>query len=82
VFPPCEFASGCNVVSRRQSGQRKIDDRGSVRPVAVSALEGALPVLAKDHITKERKALKAGKLDEHAVLVELGLAGESEEDSD
>jgi hypothetical protein len=48
----------------------------------VSALEGALPVLAKDHITKERKALKAGKLDEHAVLVELGLAGESEEDSD
>ncbi len=49
--------------------------------MAVSALEGAPPILAKDHIAKERKALKAGKFGEQAVLVELGLADDNEEES-
>lgn len=40
------------------------------------------PILAKDHIAKERKALKVGKLGEQAVLVELGLADDNEEESD
>jgi len=57
-------------------------ERGGFALLAVSALEGAPPILAKDHIAKERKALKAGELDEQAVLVELGLADDSEEESD
>lgn len=44
---------------------------------AVSALEGAPPILVK-----ERKALKSGKLSAQSVLVELGLAEDSEEESD
>lgn len=56
-------------------------ERGGFALVAVSALEGAPPILAKDHIAKERKALNAGKLGEQAVLVELGLADDNEEES-
>lgn len=50
--------------------------------VGVSELERSLPILAKDHIAKERKALAAGKLGERAVLVELGLADDNEKESD
>lgn len=57
-------------------------ERGGFTLVAVSALEGAPPIFAKDSLAKERKALKAGKLDEQAVLAELGLIGDSEEESD
>ncbi len=41
VLPPCRFAGGCDVVSRRQSGQRRIDDRGSVQTVTVKNLAGS-----------------------------------------
>jgi hypothetical protein len=57
-------------------------ERGGFALVAISALEGAPPILAKGHIEKELKALKAGSLGEQAVLVELGLADDSEEESD
>lgn len=49
--------------------------------MAVGALECAPPILGK-LIAKERNALKAGRLGEQAVLVELGLADDNEEESD
>ena len=56
--------------------------RGGFALVAVSALERAPPILTKDHVAKERKALKTGKLDEQAALVELRLADDTKEESD
>lgn len=57
-------------------------ERGGFALAAISALEGAPPILAKDYIAKERKAFKSGKFDEQAVLTELGLAEDTEEETD
>lgn len=55
-------------------------DRGGFALVAISALEGAPTVLAKELVSAERKGLQAGTLDEQALLRELGLSGDYEQD--
>lgn len=49
-------------------------DRGGLALVAISALDGAPPLLAKEHLQEEVAALRLDKLDEDALWQELDLA--------
>ena len=55
-------------------------DRGGFALVAISALEGAPTVVAKEHVSEERRALREGTLDTRAMLEELGLSADAEDD--
>jgi hypothetical protein len=53
-------------------------DRGGFALVALSALEGAPSLLARDYIANEVKSLRRAKLDQKVLWAELGLGQESE----
>jgi hypothetical protein len=48
--------------------------------VAIDALDGAPPILAKDFIADECKQSATGRLDENALLTELGYEIDDEKE--
>ena len=55
-------------------------ERGGYALVAISALEGAPPILGKDHIGTERQELSKGTLKLSAIWEELGFLNDSDEE--
>ena len=54
--------------------------RGGYALIAISALEGAPSLLARDHIAEELRSLRNGTLDEAALWRELGYDDQDEEE--
>jgi hypothetical protein len=53
-------------------------DRGGFGLLALSALEGAPSILARDHIAAEVNDLRRGNIDREAIWRELGFEDEAE----